>query len=547
MTLSTELHKSFLRHVFGIKEFQASEYLSLGLHTATTLSSDAASGESVIYTENSISSGTKLKISINFSNEETAYVGSVSGTGPYKLNLVDSTGEPYSLSHNHYSDEYVEFVPINEDDLLEPADDNYERILIDNNIDNWSKSGTTFSCDVEFDFPEPEFDWGMVTSFPIFSSRISQDITDATFDTSKSLSGSFGYEYKFNSDGTKFYHDNGDGVIFQYELSTAWNFNTFTYNGVNFTTEENWTGKFKFSPDGTKLYSYHSQTDKVYQYDLSIAWDLNTATYNGTNIGITESGVWLRTFMVVENGSRFYIFSDDDGLFLKEYILSTAWDLTTASVGETFECNGGMPDFSPDGTKMYQRSDDYLYQYTFSSPWDVSTLSYNYINYNLSNSSVISFSPDGTKLHAYEYSADNLEQHTLSTAWDIDTASLDTTLSISTEPKISSNGFKLYILDGDVGEISQYTLSTAWDLNTASFDGIIISSGSMDYTDFLFFSDEHRKMYREHDDSIYQYDVGNKESLLYVNDSDWNVKIEKGDDFLIESNDIKIYKQKFYN
>src|SRR5687768_3379997 len=61
--------------------------------------------------------------------------------------------------------------------------------------------------------------------------------------------------------------------------------------------------------------------------------------------------------------------------------------------------------FKPDGTKMYVGGgNDIVYQYTLSTPWDVSTASYDSKSLSVaaqeSSLSAFDFSADGTKMYA---------------------------------------------------------------------------------------------------------------------------------------------------
>ena len=75
----------------------------------------------------------------------------------------------------------------------------------------------------------------------------------------------------FNPDGTKMYIlQDSPGVIYQYNLSTAFNVSTATYDNVSFSvaSQEAIAMGVVFSTDGTKMYMVGNSTDSVYQYTL---------------------------------------------------------------------------------------------------------------------------------------------------------------------------------------------------------------------------------------------------------------------------------------
>lgn len=153
--------------------------------------------------------------------------------------------------------------------------------------------------------------------------------------------------------------------------------------------------------------------------------------------------------------------------------------------------------FKPDGSKMYINgaTNDTVYQYSLSTPWDLSTASYDNASWNhnvtgtlLSAAFGLFFKPDGMKLYMTDYTLDGIYQFSLSTPWDItsvnDTA--DTSISISSVDGTSQNlvfspdGTKMFFVGLGNDKVYQYSLSTAWDLSTASYDNVSIAIISYD-------------------------------------------------------------------
>jgi DNA-binding beta-propeller fold protein YncE len=98
------------------------------------------------------------------------------------------------------------------------------------------------------------------------------DISSSTLTTSFSVlsqsSNSTGIFFK--DDGTKMYISTSIGdIIFEYNLSTAWNISTASYLKQNyFTYIANGTSDLFFKPDGTKLFLIGVSGDSVVSFDL---------------------------------------------------------------------------------------------------------------------------------------------------------------------------------------------------------------------------------------------------------------------------------------
>ena len=102
------------------------------------------------------------------------------------------------------------------------------------------------------------------------------------------------------------------------------------------------SGSF-FRDDGLKMYLTDVVADDVNEYDLSPAWDVTTATLLQTfSIApevATPHGLFFR-----DNGLRMYVVSVNPSAVsdtIIEYGLTTAWDITTSGNPKTTEL--GLP------------------------------------------------------------------------------------------------------------------------------------------------------------------------------------------------------------
>lgn len=228
-----------------------------------------------------------------------------------------------------------------------------------------------------------------------------------------------------------------------------------------------------FKPDGTKIYILEYNQD-IWEYDLGTAWDLSTTTYNNNSTTVvvdSPSGMFMG-----KSGSKLYLVDDKgtgtDG-FVSEHTLSTAWDISTESQTQTYGVGSEdehMVDvsFKPDGTKMYTVgfSNDNVYEYDLSTAWDISTASYNQA-YSVGTETTLPlslfFKEDGGKMYVWsDTDTYSLYEYDLKSNWNISTASLNQSLDTSQFNGIEGFYFgdlgqKMYAASSD-NNIYEYTL-----------------------------------------------------------------------------------------
>jgi len=168
--------------------------------------------------------------------------------------------------------------------------------------------------------------------------------------------------------------------------------------------------------------------------------------------------------------------------------------------------------FKPDGTKMYLEKNDMLYQYTLSTPWDISTAVKDSTEVDTLNTYVsggtgivdIFFNSDGTRIYSLRTSytcydsCSVIIQYTLSTPWDISTAVKDGAYYPVQDNHFDDiffnpDGTKMYLVGVDNKEVYQYTLSNPWNISS----GVVYdaSSSFSDVPDDIFFKPDGTKMY----------------------------------------------------
>ena len=337
----------------------------------------------------------------------------------------------------------------------------------------------------------------------------------------------------FKTDGTKMYVGGpGTDSVYQYSLSTAWDVSTGTYDGVSFSGASQgtaWGRGLFFTPDGLTMLATDSFSDRIYKYTLSSAWDLSTASYSSESYSVASQSTAPGNLFFKDDGTKMYVI---DGGSATVYQYSTFFnsanlDLSTGSVfeltpttditvslsnpaasgtvsGATLllasdptpydlanasefgvfyqnqDQSSSMADvtLSTDGTKMYLCSSGatnaYVYQYTLSTPHDVTTASYDSVRFSTPTPTGIAFRSDGLRAYIVGGSS-TIYEHSLSTAWDLSTmsSSIDTYSVLSWVTTISAvalnpDGTEIFVLDTSGSRVHKVLLSTAWDLTTAS-------------------------------------------------------------------------------
>ena len=234
----------------------------------------------------------------------------------------------------------------------------------------------------------------------------------------------------FKPDGTILYTlERDNGRVVQHSLTTAWDISTTqSYDNIfNVNSQEGTPQGMFFKPDGTKMYITGSGSSRVFEYDLSTAWDTSSASYNNVNkdTGISDP----KSLFFKPDGTKFYTVNNNNLVY--SYTMSTAWDITSAGSGTTSSnvTTGTSPTentfrglfFKSDGTKMYLVGDsaDKVFEYDLSTAWDVSTASINSntlaIPGNPTRSTGLFFDADGERLYTLTDNNDRIRQYSIGT------------------------------------------------------------------------------------------------------------------------------------
>lgn len=296
----------------------------------------------------------------------------------------------------------------------------------------------------------------------------------------------------FSSDGTKLYTEY-TAKLLQWNLSTAWDISTaapgITENYIGISSYQANPKGISFKPDGTKMYVTGNTGDDIEEFNLSTAFDLSTVTYV-QNFSFSSQDTSVTGIFFKPDGTKLYMCGSSSDTF-SMYDLSTAWDVSTASV--SIAQRGPMNSvldpqgfyYKSDGTKFYfvSSTTDTVYQYNLSTAWDLPAGGAADASFSIqseeSNPQSLFFKSDGSIMYITGQTGDDINVYNLSTSWDISTASFDYNIELgylgyynNWNPSamwFSDDGLKFFISGIDEDAIVKYTLSTAWDLKTANF------------------------------------------------------------------------------
>lgn len=229
----------------------------------------------------------------------------------------------------------------------------------------------------------------------------------------------------------------------------------------------------------------------------SIYPDISTYSYKSKSFSTnTQTTSAFATFSFFKpDGTKMYVGSSDDGAIF-QYSLSTPWDVTTASydsvsfaTGETnttygvfLQANGSRVFWGRGNTTQNVQSQ------ALSAAWDLSsaTGSKNALNSGESSPFGMYFRDDGVKLFVLGQNADAIRQLTLSTPWIITSASFDASFSVSSlggNPRglwFAPDGLRAYFVQWNTDTIRQVDLTSAWDISTATIAVGSLSVGSQE-------------------------------------------------------------------
>lgn len=199
---------------------------------------------------------------------------------------------------------------------------------------------------------------------------------------------------------------------------------------------------------------------------------------NGTWLGTNKDGT-----QYVTSGS--HLAATFNGIDSALTIADTRLNVKSFSVaGQDTGISGIF--FKPDGTRFYTTgfTNDRIYQYLCSTPWDITSASYSTffaLGTQTTEPRDVYIKPDGTKFYIVSNNpSDSVYQYTMPTAWELTGSTYDTKVaSVTTQVTqplglwFKNDGSTMYVSGNKTATnaaiVAQYTLSTSWDISSATY------------------------------------------------------------------------------
>lgn len=168
-------------------------------------------------------------------------------------------------------------------------------------------------------------DNAMVTKTALSGSSLT-----AQYNANQFLAGNC-YGMNISRDGKWFYFFIDSGEVVYKNIATPWKESEVT--APIFLNVDTALSSFMFNDNGTKFFTYSYTTKLIKEYELSSAWDVTTRVYNRQieliNATVLDSTSRLRFSFC---GKYIYANKSVSGtIYVYQYTLGTAWDISTIS------------------------------------------------------------------------------------------------------------------------------------------------------------------------------------------------------------------------
>lgn len=244
----------------------------------------------------------------------------------------------------------------------------------------------------------------------------------------------------FKPDGTAVYlsFQNGDKIA-QFGLSTPWSVNSASFVQALDTV-----------PTANSITFANSAVDVT--TDFITYAGANSVLANSTLVILSTTTVGGTMLNSLANNYPVYIrYANSSGFAISSSLTGANVNIVTAGTG-SFKAKQSVQNltdikFNTDGTKMYLgRSGGLILEYVLSTAWDISTATLNYAKSTSPGLSAspqgITFTADGKKLFALSTSTNSIFSYSLATPWDLSSATYDSQRKAIT-PNTSANSYAL--------------------------------------------------------------------------------------------------------
>jgi hypothetical protein len=174
--------------------------------------------------------------------------------------------------------------------------------------------------------------WDGSSEVRIHSLSTKYDLSTASSHSTTSSLSNTGGEYYMTQDGTKMYNNPGSGTVYQYSLSSAFDLSTASLvnSKSGFSTGGTASVGLLMKDDGTKLitqFGGSSTTSRFEEWTLSTAYDITTASLQNTTAAQIDGG-YVTTAISADGHYLYWLGSRAD--VLAQFFLPTAWSVAGA-------------------------------------------------------------------------------------------------------------------------------------------------------------------------------------------------------------------------
>jgi sugar lactone lactonase YvrE len=322
----------------------------------------------------------------------------------------------------------------------------------------------------------------------------------------------------------------GADRIFQYTLRTPWSIKTaLLLRSLLVSGQDTAPIAVQFSPDGTRMYVLGDTNDRIFWYTLSTAWNILSATFTGQSLLVSGITTVPADFYFREDGLRLYVLTGTAPLRVHRYDLSTAWDITTATLSSDFrdvqiESVPTAIRFKPDGTIMYimGSTGDIIRQYDLLEPWTLATAGHApRFPFTSVGPEGFCFGNNGKFVYIIGSTSDRIDRYELAVNWDFSrqVTFLDSSINYGTATGIletapqsvffKPDGLGFFIVGTVIDTVFERSVTVPW-----TFQGeAAVASFSVAAQDTapqgINFKPDGTRMYIVGDTSrqVYQYDL----------------------------------------
>lgn len=224
---------------------------------------------------------------------------------------------------------------------------------------------------------------------------------------------SFLHDFVFKPDGSKmFVVGETNDTVHAYDINSTWAIDSSTYAGVSFYVGSNEPVPEVIAVNtlGSKMYVYGAN-NSIIEFDVLSAWNIDTSTYQGNTLLVSSQDTNMRSLEFNDDGTKMFML----GLTNRKifgYNISSAWNISTASyTGVTFSVSGELFNptglaFKSDGTSMVVINQTKASMYYIDSAWDLNSARYIGITTSLGTGTdnfEVCFNDDGSKLFVLDY------------------------------------------------------------------------------------------------------------------------------------------------